>query len=89
LAFISFDNIANGLNSFGKDVESFQIAGQDSVFYPAKLVIKAKQACVWSPQVKMPVAVRYGFCNFPKTSGYLYNTAGLPVPSFRTENWKK
>ncbi len=89
LAILSFDNVALGLSTYGKEVNCFEIAGADSVFYPAKLAIKAKLANVWSPKVKAPVAVRYGFCNFPNTSGYLYNTAGLPVPSFRTDNWKK
>lgn len=89
LAVLSFDNVASGLSTFGKEVNCFEIAGSDSIFYPAKLAIKAKQANVWSPKVKVPVAVRYAFSNFPVTSGYLYNTAGLPVPSFRTDNWGK
>lgn len=89
VALISFDNVVNGLSTFGKEVESFEIAGQDSIFYPAKMNIIQKQARVWSPKVKTPVAVRYGFCNYPTTQGFLYNTAGLPVPSFRTDNWVK
>jgi sialate O-acetylesterase len=86
---ISFNDAENGLSTFGKEVECFEVAGQDSVFYPAKMSITKKQVRVTSPQVKAPVAVRYGFSNFPKTEGYLYNTAGLPVPSFRSENWLK
>ena len=89
VALVSFDNAANGLSTFGKEVESFEIAGQDSIFYPAKMNITQKQARVWSPKVKTPIAVRYGFCNYPTTKGFLYNTAGLPVPSFRTDNWVK
>ena len=89
LAVLSFDNAAMGMSTFGKEVNCFEVAGSDSIFYPAKFAIKAKQANVWSPKVKVPVAVRYGFCNFPVTTGYLYNTAGLPVPSFRTDNWGK
>jgi sialate O-acetylesterase len=89
LAILSFDNVALGLSTYGKEVNCFEIAGADSVFYPANLAIKAKQANVWSVKVKIPVAVRYGFSNFPITTGYLYNTAGLPVPSFRTDNWGK
>ncbi len=89
LAVLSFDNLVLGLSTFGKEVSCFEIAGSDSIFYPAKLTIKAKQANVWSPKVKAPVAVRYAFSNFPVTNGFLYNTAGLPVPSFRTDNWGK
>ena len=86
---ISFENATNGLTTFGKTVESFEVAGQDSIFYPAKLTINQKQARVYSPKVKVPVAVRYNFCNFSPTNGFLYNTAGLPVLPFRTDNWKK
>ena len=89
LAILSFDNVAMGLSTFAKEVNCFEVAGADSIFYPAKLMIKAKQANVWSPKVKVPVAVRYAYSNFPVTNGYLYNTAGLPVPSFRTDNWIK
>lgn len=89
IVLITFNDAENGLSTFGKEVECFEVAGQDSIFYPAKMTITKKQVRVWSAQVKAPVAVRYGFCNFPKTAGYLYNTAGLPVPSFRTDNWLK
>jgi len=40
-----------------------------------------------SSMVKILVAVRYAFSNYTKTDGYLYNTTGLPVPTFRTDNW--
>ena len=89
VAVLTFDNVVNGLSTYGKEVESFEVAGQDSVFYPAKLTIYQKQARIYSPKVKVPVVVRYGFRNFTPTSGFLYNTAGLPVIPFRTDNWKK
>jgi len=89
VAVISFENAPNGLTTYGKTVECFEVAGQDSIFYPAKLTINQKQARVYSPKVKVPVAVRYSFCNFSPTPGFLYNTAGLPVIPFRTDNWKK
>jgi len=89
IATISFENKSLGLSNFGKEIDCFEIAGSDSVFYPAKMMIVQKQAKVWSPKVKVPVAVRYAFCNFPKTNGFLYNIAGIPVPSFRTDNWVK
>lgn len=89
VAFITFENKSIGLSSFGKEVDCFEVAGSDSVFYPAKMQIFQKQAKVWSPKVKVPVAVRYAFSNFPKTNGFLYSIAGLPVPSFRTDNWVK
>ena len=88
-AIITFDNMVSGLTAYGKEVECFEVAGADSIFYPATLRIYGSSAILKSSNVKTPIAVRYGFCNFPKTQGYLYNTAGLPVPSFRTDNWSK
>lgn len=88
-AVVSFYDAPLGLTSYGKSVDCFEIAGEDRVFYPAKmkLISYTEGIQVWSPDVKNPVAVRYGYCNYPKTEGYLYNTAGLPVLSFRTDNW--
>lgn len=87
VALISFDNAPLGLTSYRKDIDCFEIAGADKVFYPAKAKIAKKQVEVYSPQVKVPVAVRYAFQNFPITKGYLYNLAGLPAFSFRTDDW--
>jgi len=87
IAHVSIDNVANGLTSFGKQVQCFEIAGDDKVFYPATIKISKKQIQVWSSQVKKPVAVRYAYRNFPKTEGFIYNTAGLPLSLFRTDNW--
>ena len=50
-----------------------------------KTVGKEKGIVVWNDQVKNPVAVRYGFRSWIK--GELYSTEGIPVPSFRTDNW--
>lgn len=86
---LNFNDAENGFYSFGKSVDCFEVAGADKVFYPAKISMNRKnQVLVTSPQVKTPVAVRYGFYNFPKTEGYLYNTAGLPLNSFRTDDWE-
>lgn len=90
VAVLEFDNPLNGFSSNGKPVESFEIAGADKVFYSAKAWMNRKnQVLVSSPQVKVPVAVRYGFYNYTATQGFLYNTAGLPVPTFRTDDWEK
>jgi len=88
-AILKFDNAPNGFTTFGKEVQCFELAGSDSIFHPAILTLTQTEVKISSPDVKNPLAVRYGFCNFPKTKGYLYNTAGLPVPSFRTDNWIK
>lgn len=90
-ALLSFDNIGSGLAISRKEIDNFEIAGADKVFYPAKaeIVNRSMQLKVWSSKVPKPVAVRYAFHNFPKGENFLYNDAGLPVPSFRTDDWNK
>lgn len=86
---VSFDNTENGLTSFGKELSNFEIAGENKVFYPAKAIIVKKQIQVTCPEVKKPIAVRYCFCNYPQGKGFLYNTAGIPVPPFRSDDWEE
>ena len=81
---ISFD-YADGLTITDDVPNEFMIAGSDQVFYPAKVKIKNDQLIVYSKNVKKPVAVRYAWSN---TSGAsLFNAAGLPASSFRTDSW--
>ncbi len=84
-AILSFDNAPMWLSSFDKELKLFEIAGADKVFYPAKAEIKRSKIEVSSDKVQNPVAVRYGFKDF--VIGDLYSTEGLPVSSFRTDNW--
>ena len=85
IAEVKFKNAPNWLTSFGKELLLFEIAGKDKIFYPAKAIIYRSSVMVSSPQVKEPVAVRYAFKDFTKAE--LYSTEGLPVSSFRTDNW--
>ncbi|MVN90048.1 sialate O-acetylesterase [Mucilaginibacter aquatilis] len=85
VATIKFTNVANGLTSYSKPLTQFEIAGKDQKFYPAKAVINGSSVNVSAPHVKQPVAVRYAFRDF--VVGELYGTDGLPVSSFRTDNW--
>lgn len=82
---LNFQNVPNGLTTFGKKLTSFEIAGSDKVFYPAQAVLLRNSIAVSSPYVAKPVAVRYAFKDF--IVGELFSTEGLPVPSFRTDNW--
>lgn len=86
IAEVRFKNAPNWLTSFGKELTTFEIAGKDRVFYPAKAIINKSSVLVSSPQVKEPVAVRYAFKDF--VQGDLFSTEGLPVTSFRTDNWQ-
>ncbi len=69
------------------DLEGFEIAASDSVFYPAKarIDIKSRQVIVSAENVPNPIAVRYAFKNYTKAS--LFDDYGLPVSSFRSDNW--
>lgn len=85
---VTFDYAEMGLNTFGKPLTEFEIAGEDKVFYPAKAIFtkdRRTSITVWSEQVKNPVSVRYAFKNW--VIGNLYNTQGLPASSFRTDEW--
>lgn len=84
-AILEFDFAPNGLSSIGKPLDSFTIAGSDRKFYPAAAVIKGRNLIVSSDSVSLPVAVRYAWSNYAE--GRLFNTAGLPASSFRTDIW--
>lgn len=80
-----FDFAEVGLSSFGKPLTGFSIAGTNRIFHPASAQIKGKTLIISSKKVLAPVAVRYCWENF--AVGSLYNTAGLPASSFRTDDW--
>jgi sialate O-acetylesterase len=84
-ATLSFDNAPFGLTAYGKDLSLFEMAGDDKVFHPAKATIVKEIIAVKSDLVPQPVAVRYAFKNF--VVGDLFGTNGVPVSSFRTDDW--
>ncbi|MBW4889042.1 sialate O-acetylesterase [Mucilaginibacter sp. HMF5004] len=85
-AIIKFKNAFNGITANFKELTTFEIAGTDKHFYPAKAVISGGSSItVTSPDVKQPVAVRYAFRDY--VMGELFGTDGLPVSSFRTDDW--
>ncbi len=89
---IKFRNAAGGL--VGKDgatsvgapsLRFFTIAGADRQWKWATANIEGDTLVVSSPEVPQPVAVRYGW---PMTGpGPLFAKNGLPVSSFRTDDW--
>ncbi len=88
---IKFDNAPIGLmfKSRSGGSTQFEIAGEDRVFHPAQAKLINAKGCflwVWSEDVPNPVAVRYAYKNYAE--GDLYNTFGLPVSSFRTDDWE-
>jgi len=82
---LHFANAKNGLTSYGLPLTQFEIAGSNKTFYPARAVITNNGISVSTPEIKQPVAVRYAFKDF--IVGELYSVEGLPVSSFRTDNW--
>ncbi len=85
-AYLRFNHAQMGLTSYGHSLTHFTIAGAGKKFYPAKAKITRHNGlAVWSDKVPHPVAVRYGWKNW--LVGHLFNTYGLPAPSFRTDNW--
>ncbi|MDP6113174.1 MAG: sialate O-acetylesterase [Planctomycetota bacterium] len=64
----------------------FQIAGSDEQFHEAEATIDGDTVVVSSRDVKVPVAVRYGWRGFPYTN--LYNREGLPATPFRTDDYE-
>lgn len=83
---LTFDNVSNGLTSFGKELSCFEAAGENKRFYPAKAFISGDGVTLFAAQVAKPVAVRYAFKDF--IIGDLFSTEGLPVSSFRTDDWE-
>jgi sialate O-acetylesterase len=83
---LSFDYVADGLMSGGGDPTHFTIAGADRVFHPASARIDGDEIVVSSDAVPEPVAVRFAWEAAAEPN--LFNSAGLPASSFRTDDWE-
>ena len=83
---ISFDDIGAGLVAQGGALKTFAVAGADKKFVVAQAVINGNTVVVSSPEVKVPVAVRYAWANNPVGCN-LYNKEGFPASPFRTDSW--
>jgi sialate O-acetylesterase len=82
---LQFKNAETGLYSYG-ELQGFEIAGADKVFYPADAkIVQRTKVFVMADKVLNPVAVRYAWRNWVK--GTLYDTNLLPASSFRTDIW--
>ena len=84
-AVVSFDRSKEWVYfEHGPKSQNFEIAGADKVFYPADAWVSRNRVYVHSDKVKAPVAVRYAFRDW--VEGDLMHD-GLPVSSFRTDDW--
>ena len=84
-AVLSFTHVDGGLEARGGALEGFTVAGEDRKFVKADARIEGDKVVVSSPQVQPPVAVRYGWANFPVVN--LWNKEGLPASPFRTDDF--
>jgi len=92
---VSFGNVAAGLmvgaktgldpvrEIAGGTLTGFAIAGADKKFVWATATIDGGSVVVSSPEVRSPVAVRYGWGGNPPCN--LYNRSGLLASPFRTD----
>jgi sialate O-acetylesterase len=93
-AILRFDNVGKGLevrgsvDSGGRSIPGdrltgFALAGADGRFVWADAKIVGETVVVSSPQVERPVAVRFGWADYPVVN--LWNRDGLPAAPFRTD----
>jgi len=84
-ALVSFDYADQLKSSDGKEISTFELAGEDGLFYPAKASFIGNATLeVKSEKVPNPVVVRYGWQ--PYTEANLVNEAGLPASTFRSDS---
>lgn len=85
-AHVLFEVDSKGLNPINTDLEGFELAGSDGVYYPAIGRVSSSDRrviCVSCPEVKAPVAVRYAMKNWSVAS--FFNSAGIPASPFKAE----
>jgi sialate O-acetylesterase len=84
-AIISFDHVDGGLAARDGDLKGFAICGPDKKFVWAKAQIDGNKIVVSNPEVTKPVAVRFGWADYPVVN--LWNNQGLPASPFRTDDF--
>ena len=72
---------AEGLaSSDGTPLRTFELADEFGIFHPAEATVDGSCVVVYSPEVKQPTAVRYGWQPFTRAN--LVNAYGLPASTF-------
>ena len=89
-AIVTFDVGDMGLSPCLVELDGFELAGDDGVFYPAKCVVlrgkswKGKSVKVYGcPEIAMPKAVRYAWKRDSQAT--LFNSSGIPVTPFSSQ----
>ena len=85
-ATLTFDHAASGLEAKGGELTGFTLAGEDRKFHKAEAKITGQNTIVvTSASVPHPVAVRFGWADFPVVN--LWNKDGLPATPFRSDDF--
>jgi sialate O-acetylesterase len=82
LRFVDADG---GLEARGGPLTGFAVCGADRKFVWADAEIRGDKVIVSSISIPNPVAVRYGWSDYPVVN--LFNRAGLPASPFRTDDF--
>ena len=82
---LRFHGLGGGLVAKDGPLQGFTVAGEDHVFHNAEARIEDNAVIVTCEEVARPVAVRYGWANYPL--GNLWNKLDLPATPFRTDRW--
>lgn len=83
---VRFDSVGAGLEARGGKLTGFAVSGEDKQFVWADAQIQPDNSVlVSSAAVPKPVAVRYGWADFPVVN--LFNKDGLPASPFRTDTF--
>lgn len=77
---VQFKSDGNLVSSSGTEVGGFEIAGADKAFHPAIGKLSGDTLTLTSKEVAAPIAVRYGWNEFPKMT--LFDARGLPARPF-------
>lgn len=86
-ALVWFNDMWQGFTP-NENLQGFEVAGEDRVFYPAVAEIdrNALSITVSAPEVADIKAVRYCFKNF--AIGKIHDMLGMPIVPFRTDDWE-
>lgn len=83
---LRFDHVGTGLEARGGKLTGFAVCGEDKKFVWADAQIQPDNSVMVSAAaVPKPVAVRYGWADFPVVN--LFNQDGLPASPFRTDTF--
>jgi sialate O-acetylesterase len=85
-AVLKFTHVGKGLEARDGELKGFAVCGEDHKWVWATAAIqKDNTVTVSSPEVPKPVAVRYGWADYPVVN--LWNKDGLPATPFRTDDF--